>query len=366
MIGGISMSNLQLEKVYNGSEVIINAGFTMQSNYIVPLLSRMVDEGLINQAGYTLVQTILSYKHTEENPFPSREELARLLGKSVEYVKKGLKSIKEAGILAIVKMGRRNTYDFKPFFTLLEKFIVELKEKNNYNVKISELLNVKVEKKEEKDFSWTEQYKNNKKEVVPAEPVQEEVKEEVGSTLPEELKKVLNVHEIDSEGVKAVEIAYNEYKDKLEIAVFAEKIVASVDKKDFVKYFNKCITNAFVNGEKPKQVSKQNDYAPNGMKIIRREAKPYWFDKYENMYFGETEKQEEPKEEHKTIEQEIAESTVEQLHEKKQEYGGLLESEFLKNNKHLQRMYKLVEAKIENPDLTAEELSQMFLELIND
>jgi biotin operon repressor len=361
MIGGISMSNLQLEKVYNGNETIINAGFTMQSNYIVPLLSRMVDEGLLNQAGYTLVQTILSYKHTEENPFPSREELARLLGKSVEYVKKGLKSIKEAGILAIVKMGRRNTYDFKPFFALLEKFIIELKEKNNYTVKVSELLNVKVEKKEEKDFSWTEQYKNNKNEIVPVEPVQEEV----GATLPEELKKVLNVYEVDVEGVKAVEKAYNEYKGKLDIAIFAEKIVASVGKKDFVKYFNKCITNAYTSGEKPKQVHTQNEYAPNGRRIIRKEVTPDWLKDYWKENFGEGKEtsSEEVKNDYKTIEEVIANSTMEELYEQKEQYENLLKSELLGKNLALHRNLKLVEEKIKNPELTAEELKTMFLDL---
>lgn len=380
------MKNHHIEKIYNGREIIINAGFTMQSNYIVPLLSRMVDEGLLNQAGYTLVQAILSYKHTEENPFPSREELARLLGKSLEYVKKGLKAIKQAGIILIEKVGRRNTYNFKPFFTLLEKFIIEFKEKKNYDVKISELLNIKVEKKvektEEKDFSWAEQYKDNQKEAVPSEPVQEvePVKEEVkevGSTLPEELKKVLTVHGVDSEGVKAVEIAYNEYKDKLEVAVFAEKIIASVGKKDFSSYFNVCITNAYINGEKPKQVYTQNEYTPNGRITIRKEAEPDWMKGFFKERFGEeketsseevnneykTIEDEEVKNEYKTIEEVIANSTMEELYERKERYEKLIKSKLLCKNPSLHRNINLVEEKIKNPELTAEELKTMFLDL---
>src|SRR5690606_27041655 len=112
--------NKQLKAVYNGNETIINAGFTMQSNYVLPVLARMVKEKILLQSGMDVVQAILSFKHTEDNPFPSRETLALYLGKGIDYVKKALKSIKEAGILPTKKAGRKNTYDFKPFFALLE------------------------------------------------------------------------------------------------------------------------------------------------------------------------------------------------------------------------------------------------------
>src|SRR5699024_8754092 len=163
----------RLTMVYNNNEVITGAGFTMQSNYILPLLARMVDEGIINNSAQTVVQTILQYKHTEENPFPSRDEVARMLGRTVSYVKKALSSIKNAGILLIEKVGRKNTYNFKPFFDLLEKFIVEFKDNKNTDIKIADLLNINVQKEEEQDFSWSEDYKDTGKNIV-SEDVQEE------------------------------------------------------------------------------------------------------------------------------------------------------------------------------------------------
>ncbi len=264
----------QIEKVYNGNEIIATSGFTMQSNYILPLLNRMVNEKIIVQAAATLVQAILTYKHTEENPYPSREELARFLGVSVSYVKKGLASIKEAGILSIVKSGRKNTYSFKSFFTLLEKFIIEYKKKKNYGVKIAELLKIKVVKKEteEDQFQWAEEYAGEK-EIVPAAVPAEET-EESETTLPEEINRVVEAYGISSEGVKAIQQSYAAYGDKLDKKVFIEKIVASLEKKDFVKYYNTCITSAFVAGEKP--TIQRKPAVTGGKKFVREEAIPEW------------------------------------------------------------------------------------------
>lgn len=277
------MENKQLKAVYNGSEVIISSGFTMQSNYVLPVLTRMIDEKLINKAGAEVVQAILSFKHTEEMPYPTRETVAELLGKTVDYVKKALKSIKETGILAVVKSGRKSKYDFKPFFALLEKFIVEFKQKKNKEVKISDLLKMKAVKKEAKDFNWSEEYKDAEKEVVPTEDVQEEGASEASEpvVLPEELTKVMEVYGITSEGVQAVQNAYTAYSGKLEVAVFVEKIVASKDKKNFVNYFEKCITTAYVNGEQPSQAPVQqtgSSYANSFRTPVRTEKLPEWLE----------------------------------------------------------------------------------------
>jgi hypothetical protein len=268
----------QLQKVYNNNERIINAGFMMQSNYILPVLSRMKGEGLINDAGATVVQAILSFKHTEENPFPTRETIAMYLGKGIDYVKKALKSIKKSGVLAIEKSGRKSTYNFKPFFALIEKFIVEFKEKKNFAVKITDLLKAKVQPKEEKDFSWSEEY-NSEKEVVAAEPteeVQEEV-EEVVPSLPEGIAKVAEVYNVDTKGMEAIEKAYNAYSDKLHDNIFIEKITASVGKNGFANYFTKCITNAFINNEQPEQAAapKSSNKGYN-RKVVREEQVPEW------------------------------------------------------------------------------------------
>jgi DNA-binding MarR family transcriptional regulator len=286
--------NKKLNLIYNNNSVIVSAGFTMKSNYIVPLLSRMVDEGLINKSAETVVQFILQYKHGAENPFPSRDEIARVLGKSVSYVKKALKSIKDAGILFIEKVGRKNTYNFKPFFALLEKFIVEIKEKHNYDVKISELLNVKVDKKEDQDFSWTENY-DSEKETASEETAEEK---EEGKTedqsekviptiekLPESIQKVIKLYNIDEKGIVAICEAYNTYGKELPEKVYIDKILCSVGKNSFENYFKACIVNASSNNEQSKQInqSKQQpytnhkyNYKPKQQKIIRKEPVPNW------------------------------------------------------------------------------------------
>lgn len=308
--------NKKIMEVYNNSEIITGAGYTMKSNYIVPMLSRMVDEGIINNSAETVVQLILQYKHGEENPFPSRNEIARVLGKSVSYVKKALKSIKDAGILAIEKAGRKNTYSFKPFFTLLEKFIVELKQNGNYEVKISDLLNVKVQKKEEHDFSWSENY-TGEKEIVAEEPKKEVVDkgqpEEV-VVLPEKLTALLKSNEVDDEGINFVEKKYTAYKDALHVDVFAEKINASVGKTNFIKFFRTCIDNAYINNEQPKQVPSKNNYQNNQSKQpTRKEIVPDWF-----------EDRDKPKK-RATMEELISRASVEELAEYEKSSIALLE-----------------------------------------
>src|SRR5699024_664821 len=151
-------NNKRLQMVYNNNQVIMDAGYTMQSNYILPVLSRMVDEKIINISAQTVVQTILTYKHTEDNPFPSRDEIALRLGKSISYVKKALSSIYNAGILIAEKKekdARGNTYNFAPFFALVEKFIIEFKEKKNIAVKIKDLIDTHIVNKPVESFEWS-------------------------------------------------------------------------------------------------------------------------------------------------------------------------------------------------------------------
>lgn len=317
-------TNTKLKEVYNDSEIIAGSGFTMKSNYILPLVSRMIDEGIINNSAGTVVQMVLQYKHDKENPFPSREELARVLGKSVSYVKKALKSIKDAGILAIEKSGRSNTYSFKPFFALLEKFIVEMKQNKNFDVLISDLLNIKIQKKEEKeehDFSWSENY-SSEKEIVAEE--KEEVKDDSEKpeeteeiVLPEKLNTLLKANSVGKEGIEEVKNMYNAYKDRVHEDVFADKIIASVGKNNFSIYFNKCLNNAYRNSEQPKQVQTKSNYQKQG----KEEVQPDWFEKDYSV-----KNTDEPKQKPKqlTEEEKIACASIVELDEIEQHYDIML------------------------------------------
>lgn len=309
--------NERLAKVYNGNIKIMEAGFTMLSNYINPLLARMVDEKILTPSAQTIIPVILSYKHTENNPFPSREELGRLLDKSVKAIGNALKAVTDSGILAIKKVGRKNTYDFTPLFDLLEKFIIEMVDKKNYKVKIADLMKVKVVKKKKSTTDFDEvKKKASEKELVPAEgeevpveSVEEEKEPEV--VLPEEIKKVILAYGIDEAGQEAIGQAYSAYGEHLDVKVFIDKIVASAMKKDFVNYFMKCITNAYKNDEQPQEtpVQKQKEgFAPNGRKIVRKEVVPMWL--------GDKEEQKEAKKENLSYEELIEQAeTLEDLKE---------------------------------------------------
>jgi hypothetical protein len=288
------MENKQLKAVYNGSETIINAGFTMQSNFVVPVLNRMKLEELINDAGATVVQAILSFKHTEACPYPTTKTIASYLGTGEDYVKKALKSIRKSGILIIKKVinektgkeSRNSKYDFAPFFALIEKFIVEFKHKKNIAVKIADLLKVKVQKKvkikkkETKDFSWSENY-DSETEVVVEKVIEEVAEEVVVPVLPEKLQKLLEANKVSEAGILAVETKYTAYAGEVDDKIFVQKILASVGKDNFISFFNKCIDNAYVNGEKPQETAPASKgYAPKG-KVTRTELLPDWFDEYE-------------------------------------------------------------------------------------
>lgn len=272
------MKENRLHLIYNGNEKIMNAGFTMQSRYILPVLARMVEEGIIIQSAKDVIQAIFSYKHTEANPYPSRKEIACYLGKSESYVKKALKSIKDAGILIFEKVGRKSTYNFKPFFSLLEKFIIEFKDKKNVKVKIADLLNIKVVKKSKSSDKLQkihEKYKVEKT-IEKIETVQEEqqpVEEKV--VLPEPIKRAIKVYSVDASGIEAIEKSYAMYKDELDVRIFVDKIIASTDKSKFAEYYTKCINNAYINGEVPSESKKGNK------KPIRDEKLPEWFNEEE-------------------------------------------------------------------------------------
>lgn len=344
-------TNNRLNMVYNGNETIMNAGFTMKSNFALPLLSRMVDEGLINHSASTVVQTILQYKHTEDNPFPSRDEIARLLGKSVSYVKKALNSIKDAGVLAIEKAGRNNTYSFKPFFSLLEKFIVEYKDNKNYKVKISELLNVSVQKKEEQDFSWSENY-TGEKEVIKDEEVSEFSVEEKEDDiqLPEEIMNTALHNEVNDTGMKAIEKAYNTYSGKIDDIIFMEKISYASYKDNFINYFNTCIANAYINKEQPKQKSsKQKGYPNNNIKQTNKEVIPEWFEDKDKS------------KKYKSNPEKIAESTFDGLKNLKSEFEEFMSLDIMKGNDSLKLNLKQVNARLNDLSLTVEQIEEITL-----
>lgn len=262
----------RLKMVYNDNQVIMDAGFTMQSNYILPVLSRMVDEGLLLVSGQTVIQAILSFKHTEDNPYPTRDTLARLLGKSVSYIRKALKSISDAGLLLYEKSGRNNTYNFKPFFSLLERFITEFRTKKNFTIKIKDLMLFTKGNKEEKDFSWTEDIKEEEVAEVTEEVIEEEI---VEVSLPDKIVTVLKSNNICNEGIEAVTIKYTAYKDKLDEKLFMQKISASAGKKNFIAFFNTCIDNAYINDEKPMEKTASNNQNNSG----KVEMIPEWFNK---------------------------------------------------------------------------------------
>ena len=253
------VENKKILEVYNNSEVIAGSGYTMKNNYIVPLVERMIAEKIIKRKAGTVLQIILQYKHGKDNPFPSQSEVAKLLGRSISYVKQAVSSIASAGLLKISKIGRSNSYNFQPFFDLLERFILEYKYNGNVGIKISELLNASVEKTEIQDFTWTNEYKGEKESVKNVSkkvnnPVTEEV-EESNVILPESILNVCKLHKIDSKGMDAIESSYDIFGEELHDDIFIEKINVSAGKENFVHYYNSCIINASKNKEKPNQVA---------------------------------------------------------------------------------------------------------------
>lgn len=287
----MNSNNVQLNKLYNGNQTIVNSPYTMQSNLLVPMLARMVNEKLIPQKSMDVIQAILSFKHTESNPFPTYKTIARLLGKSEIYVRQAVAAIKKIGILGVKKGKEKlnNEYDFTPFFELLEKFIIKYNESKDGVIKVADLLKMKVVKKsEKKDFSWSEKYKDEEKEVVPTEPAEtvedasEEAEEVPEVTLPDDINKVLTAYSVQPEGVQAVKNAYVAFSGKLVNEIFIEKIMASLDKKDFVNYFTKCITTAYTSNEQPKQqqpVQQPNTFKPAySRNKAKSEVTPEWFE----------------------------------------------------------------------------------------
>ena len=269
--------NVQLNAVYNGNQTIIEAGFGMVSNYIVPMLNRMRLEKILTTSACAVVQTILSHKHTAKNPFPARETIAEMLGIDIETVSKALKSIRKAGILNILKVidektgleKKNNMYDFKPFFAVLEKFIIEFKYNKNKDVKIADLMSIQVEKKEcKRDFSAIKPAPS-----VAVQDAPQAVEEVPVVVLPEVISNTLNTLQINAEGIQAVQTAYTKLGAEVSAEMFVEKIVASKAKKNFTSYFTICIQNAYNNKEvvAPK--------SSGGRKVTREETKPEWFDK---------------------------------------------------------------------------------------
>jgi hypothetical protein len=277
----VTYSKLQL--VYNNNETIISNGFTMTSNFITPLLHRMKNEKILNSIGFSLVQIILSHKHTSENPFPSVRVMSELLAVTEKNIKDGIKAIKEAGILAISKVGRKNTYDFTPFFELLEKFIVEYKS-GNKSVNVSDLMKKKVvRKKSETDFSTVKKGEETVIIDTNEETIEEVAEEVVHTTLTDKIEKVLKANKVSEQDSQAVAELYEAYGEDLGETLFIEKIMVAGSKDNFLKFFKVCINNAFKNGEKPQEAPVTASKTKSGTKApIRTEKLPTWFDGEEN------------------------------------------------------------------------------------
>lgn len=272
---------IQLEKsrlglVYNNNKEIMEAGFTMQSKYLLPLLSRLVDAKLISNFACNVIQTILTYKHTEEMPFPSYGEIARMLNKSEIYVKQAMALIKKSRILGVLKAGRKNVYDFNPLFSLLSKFIVEFKDNNNHSVSVVDLLASEPVVAPVEAVEPTPEPTPAPEEVPVEEPV---VAEPVKKQLPDKIFNLLVSNNLTKDDIITVESKYSAYSSDLDDKIFIQKIMASVLKKDFVGYFSKCIDNAYVSGEKPKeeQPMKQQYKPAYKAKPGYVEQKPSWF-----------------------------------------------------------------------------------------
>ncbi len=319
--------NKQLEKVYNGNQTIMNAGFTMVSNYIVPVLARMKAEKLITISAQNVMQTLLQFKHSEEAPYPSQKTIGELLGFSEEYAKKAVGVLRKAGILGTTLINKVNHYDLTPFFDLVEKFIFEFKHNGKRDIKIAELLEKDVDVQGKKhDFSWAKEY--NKEEV--AEVV-----------LPESINNVVKLYNVDSEGIDAIEKAYAIYSEKVSDKLFCEKIIASSDKKNFKSFFNKCISNAYMNNEQPKEQAKPQ--TPS------KEVVPEWFDDRNKPV------------ERKTNAETYAEMNQDELLKTKHDLDFIVNNEAMKNNKSIQLDYKMVTARLNNMNLSASELEKIAL-----
>lgn len=316
------IKNKQLHAVYNGNETIINSGFTMMSNYVVPVLNRLKVEGIITESALVVMQSIFSFKHTEANPYPTFSKIAKHLGYKEVTVKSAVASIKKAGILGVSKMVdkvtgrtlRNNEYDFTPFFNLVEKFIVEFVQNNNADVKISDLLGVIIKKKKKstKDFSSIEKVETEVTKTTPSETLQDApqaIEEEPQPTLPDSILNAISACKIDAEGISAIETAYA--MKMLDDSVIISKIFASKESKKFASYFNVCIRKAIENKEKPEDTPAPNNAGqPYYKKSTREDIEPEWWEESQK-------KKEERPPEPKVIE--IHEMTMEQLLEKEED-----------------------------------------------
>lgn len=264
--------NIKLNAVYNGNQTIIESGFTMLSKYFVPFTYRLVKEKVIKNMSQSLILTIFSYKHTENNPYPSNEELARMLDVNVKSISPALTNLAASGIINIKKSKRKNVYDFSPLFSSLEKFIIEYKSGNtSVSVKqiIKDVLNKVVpgKQKEESNFKWTKEYEGKK------EVATKEVEPKV--VLPKSIQKAIDEHKINVFGIAAIEDAYSTYGTSLHESIYVKKIEASIGKDNFSKYFAACIETAYTNNEQP--VKQQ---APK-KKTGKKEIVPGWTGKYD-------------------------------------------------------------------------------------
>lgn len=330
MIKLTEIKNKTLHAVYNGNETITSYGFTMTSPYINHLLSRMRKEGLLTVLACEVVRDIFSHKFTEKNPYPTQETLARNFDVDAKSIRNAVASIKKAGIILITKVinpktgkeSRNNQYDFTPFFELLEKFIIEVKEKGNFKVKIAELMNIVVEKKESKtDFSELPKVESKvtkvEEENAPSKSVQEDVQdvlEEEEVKLPSILLNTCKVLKLDDKGMKAVKDAYTIYGETVSETIFVQKLHSAHGKKNFESYYLKCVTNAHANNEQPaSSPAPQNSNRTNQYKNAsgREDIVPEWFGK-----------KEEPKVD---IEDRIAMMEMEELLKCEAKYDGVLE-----------------------------------------
>jgi predicted transcriptional regulator len=261
-------------EIYNGYEALTNKDFIRVTNYIFPFLKRLNDEKIISLDRSMILSSILTFKTSQENPSVSISYLAKLFDVSEKAIKNAIRDLKESLLVRVVKKGRKNYYDLTPFLNALALFVEAFKAGEDINIRqlVKAAVTGEIEAKKAEKVHTETQPSNDVKETLDDVQIDERTKDYIRN---------MSIIKTDAERVKVAKVVES-YKDVLNesiIITYLRRLEIEIKPNFPAKYLRSCLDNVLQKVYN-KENSKEERIAPNGVKIIRTEAKTEWLDGY--------------------------------------------------------------------------------------
>jgi predicted transcriptional regulator len=266
-------------EIYNGYEALTNKDFIRVTNYIFPFLKRLNDENIISLDRSMILSSILTFKTSKENPSVSISYLSKLFDVSEKAIKNAIRDLKESLLVRVIKKGRKNYYDLTPFLNALALFVEAFKAGEDINIRQLVKAAVTGEKEAKKAEKVHTETQPKQQKTQPSNDIKETLDDVQIDEYLKDMVRNMSIIKTDSERVKVARVieSYNGVLHEATIITYLNRLEKEIKPTLPANYLRTCLDNE-VRKVYNKEKSKNERVAPNGVKIVRWELLPDWFD----------------------------------------------------------------------------------------